>query len=496
MCTIRLLPDALVNQIAAGEVVERPASVVKELVENALDAGASSIRVEVDEGGLTRILVCDDGRGMSAEDAPLCVQRHATSKIATPDDLVAIRTFGFRGEALPSIASVSRFRLVTRRHEDVAGTVLRIEGGEAPLVEPIGCAVGTTVEVSELFFNVPARRKFLRAVATENAQIAEVCFRAALAQPALRLTLMRNGKRAKEYLPARDRATRARGCFDEALRELTFEEQSLRGHAFLGAPERARTGAAGLHVLVNGRAVRDRRIATAVAQAYGSVLPTGRYPSGVLYLEIDPAEVDVNVHPQKSEVRLAGGSKTLERITRALARSLGTTAWRGPAAAQTQIAARAPSYWEARLGNVLAEQRAEYGAAHPLTPSRQAGRGDEDLPLPQGGGRGVDGPTETRPVDATLPSFGHATFGALRAVAQVRKMLILCEGEDGLHVIDQHAADERVRFDRLRKSHRARSVATQRLLFPERVEVSASEAALVLLAAWPCRSWRAEDCRP
>ncbi|HKU45085.1 MAG TPA: DNA mismatch repair endonuclease MutL, partial [Polyangiales bacterium] len=340
---IHILPEALADQIAAGEVVERPASVVKELVENAIDAGASRISVEIRDGGQQSIRVADDGCGMSRQDAELCVQRHATSKIRSRDDLFSISTLGFRGEALPSIASVSRFSLKTRPREDVAGTHVQVEGGQrAPLAE-IGCAPGTLIEVSDLFYNVPARLKFLKAKQTESAHVAATCLRIALGFPAVAITLSRDGRMSQEFARVEHAHERVAAAFpDEPLRHYEAEFEGVRMSASLGAPERARSGASQLHVLVNRRPVRDMALSRCVAYAYGSVLPPGRFPVGALFLELDPHELDVNVHPQKLEVRFARGRALYDGLTRALARKLGTSAWSGPAA-------RGANYWSSRL---------------------------------------------------------------------------------------------------------------------------------------------------
>ena len=305
---VRVLPDDLANQIAAGEVVERPSSVVKELVENALDAGAKRIRVEVERGGVGLVRVVDDGHGMAEEDATLAVRRHATSKIARLEDLHAIASFGFRGEALPSIASVSRFTLRTREKAAEAGVEVRVDGGGPASVGPCGAPIGTSIEVAELFFNVPARRKFLRAIATESAHVTEVVEAAALGQPHVAVTLSRDGRVVKEWLRAATREERARAVLAEPqLATCIGERGPLRVEAYLSRPERARSGAAWLALFVNGRPVRDRNLARSVALAYGSVLEPGRYPLGVAYLDLPPELVDVNVHPQKAEVRFADG---------------------------------------------------------------------------------------------------------------------------------------------------------------------------------------------
>ncbi|MCC6873746.1 MAG: DNA mismatch repair endonuclease MutL [Sandaracinaceae bacterium] len=462
MGRIHILDDALADQIAAGEVVERPASVVKELLENALDAKARTIRVEIVEGGTKDLRVSDDGEGMDPGDAGRCVLRHATSKISCVDDLSAIRSLGFRGEALPSIASVSRFEIVTRTRDADAGTRVRIAGGSPAEVSEIGCAPGTTVRVEDLFFNVPARRKFLKSTGTEAAHVTEVCRRAALAHPELRLVMTRDGRKGFEVLPATDLLERAKLVLaPEALSAVEGEREAVRVRAMLGAPERARAGASGLHLFVNRRPVRDRALARAVAFAFGSVLPPGRYPVGAVYVEIDPREVDVNVHPQKAEVRFSRGREVLDAITRVLAGGLGTRAWSGPAARTSE------SFWSQRL-----QGGSQSGS--------QSGSQVSDASDPWGLAPVEAAPSGAEPAfEGDAPLFGATGFFAsLRVLGQSRKMLIVCEGQDGLHVLDQHAVDERIRYDRLRKSHGERAVAQQRLLLPERVEVTEGDVAL------------------
>ncbi|MDQ3037391.1 MAG: DNA mismatch repair endonuclease MutL, partial [Myxococcota bacterium] len=326
MRPVRILPDDLADQIAAGEVVERPASVVKELVENAIDAGARAIKVEIEGGGIGLVRVSDDGHGMIEADARLAIRRHATSKISVREDLDRIATLGFRGEALPSIASVSRFTLATRTRDAVAGTEVRIEGGAEATAREVGCAPGTTVTVRDLFFNVPARRKFLKAVGTESAHVRETLVRAALGSAELRITLVRDGRTALELLPVAELGKRASLLFpEESLARVEGVRDGIELEALLSPPERARSGAAHLHLYVNGRPVRDRALARSVAFAYGSVLPPGRYPVGVVYLRIPPERVDVNVHPQKSEVRFDSARTVFDAISRVLAHGLGTS---------------------------------------------------------------------------------------------------------------------------------------------------------------------------
>jgi DNA mismatch repair protein MutL len=486
--TIRILPDDLVDQIAAGEVVERPASVVKELVENAIDAGARRIQIDVEGGGTGLVRVADDGLGMTRDDATLAVRRHATSKVREQADLERIATMGFRGEALPSIASVSRFSLVTRTESDVAATEVRIEGGGVADVRDAARARGTTVTVADLFYNVPARRKFLKSTATESTHVSDVVTRAALSDAGLHVVMTRDGRRVKELVPAPDLAQRALLLFpDERLAWIEGERAEITVRAMLGPPERARSGATGLHVYVNRRPVRDRAIARAVAFAYGSVIPPGRYPVGVVWIELAPTRVDVNVHPQKAEVRFEDARGVLDAITRALAAQLGTAPFRAAAPPP----GRGPDFWRDRLSGVLGPSPSSQRIGSPLRPLPSEG---SDVSRPEPPTRALphasSSPTpyfapppaplftrESLPAEERDARTG--AFGGLRVLGQVQRTFLVCEGEHGLVVLDQHAADERVRFHRLRTSYAARTVAVQRLLLPERVELGAQELSVV-----------------
>lgn len=562
---IRLLPSDLRDQIAAGEVVERPASAVKELVENAIDAGARTIRVEIDGGGLDRIAVIDDGSGMEREQALLALQRHATSKLVVFEDLYRLVTFGFRGEALPSIAAVSRFRLVTRTPAGIAATEVIVEGGGTPRVADAGAPPGTSIEVRELFHNVPARRKFLKSTATESAQVADALVDLALARPTLALTFVRDGRVSKQWLRARDRVTRARDALGRAGTEdyvhVVGERERLRIEAWISPPERARAGATGLRLLVNDRAVQDRALARAIAMAYGSVLDPGRYPVGVVWLDVPADDVDVNVHPQKAEVRFARGRELYDDVTRtlgfALAEKLVGLGGRPSAPAPSSpsggpiitppvgVGTRELSAAMARAISPLAESRAGFRAAPSAPPAPHAPgsaafeseivRALHDSPRSGSASteRGQDADTEEDPwglvpaegaptqqtsrsaasappsaistlIEHTLggaalgPSLAaqrtlqsldtpsasgslrsEQRYGSLVFLAQVRATYLLCEGPDGLYVIDQHAAAERVNFARLRAAHAAGAVARQQLLVPEIVDVTGPESALV-----------------
>jgi DNA mismatch repair protein MutL len=462
MSVIRRLSDGLANQIAAGEVVERPASVVKELLENALDAQATRVRVEIEQGGTMRIRVTDDGVGMDATDATMCLERHATSKILAIEDLLRLGTFGFRGEALPSVASVSKLTVVTRQKGADEGTEVAVLGGAPPRVKPAGCAVGTTIEVGDLFFNVPARKKFLKSTATESAHVGEVVTTAALGRPDVTFVLMRDGRLARELLRVDTRGERVTQVVGgETFASGQAERGPLRLEAFLAPPERARAGATGLHIFVNGRPVKDRMLARAVAQAYGSVLEAGRFPVGVLYLELPPEMVDVNVHPQKAEVRFSDARALCDSVTRELY-ELTSKAFAIPAlgpATRPWLPPVRPAQNSFERPNPIPENLFERTIAEPSERILLAGS------------------ERSEEVGAQDQLFAHRP--RLKFVAQVRSTFLLCEGIDGLYVIDQHAAAERVTFDRLRKGFVSRSIAMQQLLVPEVVELTPLEVALL-----------------
>jgi DNA mismatch repair protein MutL len=483
---IRILEDALVNQIAAGEVVERPANVVKELLENAVDAGASAISIEVEKGGVSLVRVTDDGAGMAPQDVEMSLKRHATSKLNSSEDLVSISTLGFRGEALPSIASVSRFTITSRERDRISGTRISVEGGVEIKKSDAGCAPGTIVEVKDLFYNVPARRKFLKSRTTENAHIATTCLRVSLAFPKLRLTLTSDDREVQQFLPAASFIERVTTAFpNESFVPIDVERDNIRIVAALGAPERARVGMGHLHLFVNNRPIRDTKLARAVIYAYGSVLAPGRYPIGAVRIEIPPTDVDVNVHPQKLEVRFANEREVLDTITRLIAKQLGTSAWSGPMRSHAYAS-------QGFAGQPSAASVYDYRDHAPPTASGETvqTKPSESDPWDLSGGSQRRGDFESSAPDrrdkvasrenvplGLLPTTGF--FGSLRVLGQVRRLFLVCEGQDALYIVDQHAADERVKFNRLRKSYHAGEVATQQLLFPERVECTAFEMALI-----------------
>jgi len=430
MPSIALLSDALIDQIAAGEVVERPASVVKELGENAIDAGARSVTVTLEGGGTRLIEVIDDGSGMSSDDAVLSVRRHATSKLHTVDDLLAIRTLGFRGEALAAIASVSRLVLRTSLHGAPEGTEVRVEDGEAR-VSPAAARPGTQVRVEELFGAVPARRKFLRRAETELKHVEDAVLRLALANPHVAFRLEHEGRTVHVLPPApgdlRERIAAALGP-EVAPFLLPVEERriGLRVHGVIAAPEFSLSTARSLYVFVNGRHVRDRTLHFAVHRGLAPSLPSGRQPVGVLFVEIEPSRVDVNVHPQKLEVRFADAAEVTNAVQAAIARAvLRDAIGNGPA--------RPPP-------------STDYAAAVERFLSRAS---SAPLPLPEVQDRPA-AHGEALPDRDAAPAPGY--FSALRPLGTLRGRALVCEGPGGsLVVLDLHAARERVLAHRLER---------------------------------------------
>lgn len=464
---VRALDDALVDQIAAGEVVERPASVVKELAENAFDAGASRLRVEVRGGGRDFISLADDGCGMAPEDARLALRRHATSKIASADDLAHIATYGFRGEALPAIASVSKLRLRTRVSGAEEGFEIRVERGRLVEERAAGGPEGTRVEVADLFANVPARRKFLKTVSTEWGHIADWLTRAALALPQVHVEIRRDDRPALVWPASRSLLDRVAAVLgeEEAAALVAVEPAGgpVRVFGLVSRPDRHRPNLTGVHLYVNRRPVRDRLIQHALVEVYRDVLPRGRFPSAVLFLEVPPETVDVNVHPAKWEVRFAEPQAIHRLVRHSVRAALAERAWIG--AGQGAPSDSAP--W----GETAREAGPSWGAARPARPpTGSAGRGDwvfaEGAPPP------------ALPAHGNLPGLaapgadGRLRFADLRLLGQLLATYLVLEAKEGLLLVDQHAAHERVLYERLRAEWRGGLVERQGLLVPATVSLA------------------------
>ncbi len=486
MGRIAVLPVALANQIAAGEVVERPASVVKELVENALDAAARRVTVGVRAGGRGGILVRDDGEGMSRDDAVLAFARHATSKIRAREDLLAIGTFGFRGEALASVAAAADVELTTRRAGENVGTRVRTRVGVVAEVTDAGCPPGTQVDVRELFATLPARQKFLKQPATEFGHVAEVVSRLALAVPGVGFVLERDGRRVLDLPPVASPAERLVEVLGRdtagAMIELETRGPAMAVRAYLGRPEHSLSSARLVLTYVDGRFVRDRLLTRAVLDGYASLLMRGRYPIAVVFLEMPRGDVDVNVHPTKAEVRFREPGRVHQLVARGIAGRLRealaatvpgrpqTRADAGGAAAAVTLdretGASAP-WRDARRPSIPRRD------AHGWETVREAGPGyapATDSPAERASAVGEQGGED----GGTLPGR-RAGFASLRVLGQILDGYLVCASARGLVVIDQHAAHERVRFERLRAQAGAGTVPVQRLLVPETLRLGARD---------------------
>jgi DNA mismatch repair protein MutL len=458
--TIRLLPSELIDQIAAGEVIERPASVIKELVENSLDAGATRIEIDVEQGGSALLRVRDDGSGMQAAELQLAVQRHATSKIATLDDLAAIVTLGFRGEALPSIGSVSRMRIVSRPIDADAAAEIVIDGGAVQPVKPAAHPPGTSIEVRDLFFNVPARRKFVRSVTTELSHIVGLVERLALARMDVAFRL-RHGPRVLLDLPRgadhRGETARLAMLLDDAFvadataLDLQSGPVALRG--WVGAPTSARAQPDRQFFFVNGRAVRDRLLANAVRLAYRDVLYHGRHPSYVLYLALDPELVDVNAHPQKLEVRFRDNRQVHGFVARAVEAAL----------------ARGRTHASSPMPTAAALEAASFGAASGRLPLEMV-----SIPV---SGVAIAEPRGSWAVADAMQRGNDEPLG--QAIAQLHGIYILAQNERGLILVDAHAAHERILYEKL-KAAEGEHAPSQQLLTPVTVELAMHETDVVL----------------
>ncbi len=493
MPLIKRLSPRLANQIAAGEVVERPASVVKELLENSLDAGADRIEIEIEGAGSRLIRVRDNGAGMTADDLPLALARHATSKIAELDDLEAVATLGFRGEALASIGSVSRLTLTSNAADRGAGVCAFTEGRDmAVTLKPAAHPRGTTVEVRDLFFNTPARRKFLRTDKTEFGHVDEVVKRVSLSRFDVGIQLRHNGRTIHSLRPASadtEQARRVAGVCGPAFMEQTVlvERQvpGLRVRGWVGLPTFSRSQADLQYFYVNGRIIRDRLVAHAVRQAYRDVLYHGRHPAFVLYLDMDPAQVDVNVHPTKHEVRFRQGRDVHNFLFSTLHKALsdvrpGSAAMPASGAAlqgsaETSPAAAGSLMDQGRLGLAPAGSSAGAFAGSPQTfagrPQSEAQRRSLSRLYGSPPHAGIEEPALESQAEGEIPPLGYA-------LAQLKGIYILAENADGLVLVDMHAAHERITYERLKSARDADGIRSQPLLVPRSVAVSTREADL------------------
>ncbi len=468
---IRLLPEEVAARIAAGEVVERPASVIKELVENSLDAGATRLEVETRAGGRTLIRVRDNGQGIPKDEVALAFRRHATSKLETAQDLEHIHTLGFRGEALASIASVSRVTCTTRHAEEPVGTRLRLEGGKLISQQALGWPQGTELRIEDLFYNVPARLKFLRAERTERKHIDAFLTRYAIAYPHIAFTVTHDGRQML--------LTAGRGNVREALLEVygadlgsslleippVFAENTIQVRGFVGPTTVHRANRGYITLFVNGRWIQDLRLTYAVIQAYHTLLPVKRYPVAFVMITLPAEEVDVNVHPAKTEVRFRNGDEVFRAVQRAVRSTVMDEA---PAAASWQAPAPEPAHPTLRQ-QLAALRPAPQQATLPDLPSARPSPATRPETQPEPLPATVHPPEPFTTAPRRLPP--------LRVVGQVSTMFIIAEGPDGLYLIDQHAAHERILYEQMIAAWRSGNIPTQALLEPAVVTLPADDAA-------------------
>jgi DNA mismatch repair protein MutL len=476
MSRIRLLPDTVASQVAAGEVVERPASVVKELIENSIDAGARKIEIMIHRGGISLVRVVDDGSGMDRDDALLSLERHATSKIRSAADLQAIGTLGFRGEALPSIASVSRFRLTSREPNAVAGTEVIVNGGKIDIVRDGGEAPGTQVEVRSLFYNLPARRKFLRSENTESRNIEHQIYLQAIGHPQIGFTLVRDDRLVLQLPATATLSDRIRDLYGPSLLERLLEisgnaSSKIQTSGFIGQAGLSRQTRAQQLFFVNGRAIESGLITAAVREGYHTALMKGQYPVTFLFLGLDSGAVDVNVHPAKREVRFRDPTAVRDAIVLSVRQTLerGRIEWqekfRAPVSSSlTEIKITAPAMAQPQLEAAVGHENAggRYRPAEFAPPPRFVPDNRRESAV-----AGVD-PSAARRT-ATVPQ-------QFQIIGVLNKLYVLMENADGLVLVDQHAAHERILFEELRGRMEEQGVPAQRLLLPQTIDLPPRDA--------------------
>ena len=457
---IQILPEPVAQAIAAGEVIERPASVVKELMENALDAGASKIAVELKAGGLQLIRVLDDGEGIDPEDVPVALQRYATSKIQRSEDLFAIHTLGFRGEALPSIAAVSQMTIKTRVPRSVSGTQLLCEGGEIRSTTEVGCPVGTEVEVKNLFYNIPVKRKFVKSIQTELRHSLNHFLRLSLAHPSVSFKFVHEGRILYEYLKTDSPRVRVEAILGREiyghLQPIEFEEGETHLRGFASLPSFSKGNGDGIYLYVNRRFIKDRMIYKAILEAYRHVIPGGKFPVVILFMTLPPSAIDVNVHPTKAEVKFKDPDRIFRMVQGALSSALASP------------------------GSLKKQEDVGDGMGQPPSLKEFPSLGStkpSPIPLPLVGGEG-EAVTVVR--EAWTPEWEVERKTPFRILGQVQATYILCEGAEGLILIDQHAAHERLLYEKYKKDHEIGSIPAEKLLLPIPMELSTEESFVLM----------------
>ncbi len=476
MGIIRILPDEVVSKIAAGEIVERPASVVKELIENSLDANSKNIKIMLLSGGKKLISVEDDGIGMNRDDALLCLERHATSKISGVSDIANINTLGFRGEALPSICSVSKFSLVTKERQQLSGVEIKIEGGVIKKVSETGCPDGTFIEVRNLFYNTPPRLKFLKKIETEFSNVLDVVQRHAIKRYDVSFEVVHNDKTILNLNSRADLYSRLAEIFPKIqLHEVSAESDSIVVHGYISGPDEARTSTYKLYCYVNGRPVKDKLITRSIISSFGRVIEKGRFPQGVLFIDIPSSDVDINVHPTKNEVRFHLPYKVSDLINSSINTMLENAPWikaydRNPVPNQNSVR---NDYTEQNY--IKSENQSFFRSVDDLNALKE-----NNLDYR------TDKPPDDGSSDISEDSFNSQNifsergfFGSLNIVGQINNLYIVCESQKGMILIDQHAAHERVNYEKFKKQFQNSALQIQKFLFPEVIELSIHESAIL-----------------
>ena len=466
---IKILPESISNKVAAGEVVERPASVVKELLENALDAGGTRIVIDVEKGGRSLIRVADNGSGMTHDDALLSLERYATSKIFNESDLFSIKTLGFRGEAIPSMASVSKFYLETCQNTHGPGTSIFVDGGKIKKVTRSGTPSGTMVTVKQLFFNLPARRKFLKTINTEMAHISDITSKIALSHPGVHFKLSHNGKVVKDWSSASDPSSRVADVLGKNMKnsfyQVEYKEGLYRVSGWISSSADLRATSRGLYIYVNGRFVRDKTVRHALIEGYAGRLMKGEFPTAVLFIYLPHGDVDVNVHPAKNEVRFFQQKAVHDLVVRGVSSTIDIAEQPKWKTADTDCAAEYAPVMDPAAGYIF-EPAPDYNSTRDSLGQLNSGQLNTER---------TSFFRKELSAKKQTTFWNKKYFSGLRIIGQLHNFYILCESDEGLVVIDQHAAHERILFEQLKKGVENSKIPAQQLLVPETLELGFME---------------------
>lgn len=487
MGKIRILSDNVVSKIAAGEIVERPASVVKELVENSIDAGSSSIKVELISGGKKLIEISDDGEGMSRDEALLSLERHATSKIKDINDLFSVKSLGFRGEAVPSIASVSRFKITTRINDDVIGTMISGEGGKIRKVEETGCPPGTTIQVKNLFYNTPVRLKFMKKIETELSNVLDIVQREAMSRPGISFEVVSNGRTILNLSKRDNLIDRLSDIFPKTeLQGINAEAEGVKISGFMSSPLDTRSTTSKMFTYINQRAVRDKFLTRIIIDAYGKMLEKRKFPQGAIFIDMPTPEVDVNVHPTKNEVRFRNQRLIADLIRTAIIKMLREAPWiknykervENSMASFLESDGTQPQY--ENLQNFRSNERSfseDYREIPRSESSENTPVNQEIKPIKHIGHQYEVSRNES--TESGLFESG-GLYSSLKIIGQIRELYIVCASQNGMVLVDQHAAHERINYEKIKRAYlEKKDIEVQELLVPEVVEFPPYESSLV-----------------